>query len=365
VSDDLEHQLRDALHRSDLPSAPAALRIRLEALDQHVTEPSRRPSPIMWALLAPLAAILLVAVSGLIVGGHAPPTAAPSSSATVTSARPPATSCAGGVWPTTTISCDTVFRMGDQAGARVDRARIWLTTLAAVRDPRKQVTQPTDAAAVWVIVYDGFWRCCPNAVDQNGNVLPQLDQTTWLVVAEAAREGTGFIYSQDWTAKPVPYLLPPPPGATASGSPIGLSSPAAAATASASPSASNADPATALAAATRFEAARASGNWPVAWALLSTYSKGLIGTISDFEREETAYNDSAGSTHRIYPPTQDPQFLSVDYLGDVYTDIAAKADISRAWLIVVQHPDMHAASAATITLVVAPIGSNWVVWIGH
>ena len=135
--------------------------------------------------------------------------------------------------------------------------------------------------------------------------------------------------------------------------------------ASASPSVPDADAALALDAATTFEAARASGTWPVAWALLSPYSQGLIGTIADFGRTETAYNASGGSRYGIDPPTQNPDLLSAAFLGDVYSDVVAKADSSRAWIVVVEHPDMHAVSAATTTLVLAPNGNTWRVWIGH
>lgn len=75
--------------------------------------------------------------------------------------------------------------------------------------PEQQVSEPVETAEVWVIVYDGFWRSCPNAFDQNGNLIP-YDRTRWLVVAEAAREGTGFIYLQDWSGEGVPDLLPLP-----------------------------------------------------------------------------------------------------------------------------------------------------------
>lgn len=131
----------------------------------------------------------------------------------VASARPPVAACPDGTWPATAISCDTAYRIGDQAGARVDRARVWLTTLGAVKEsmhPLQQVIEPADSAVVWAIVYDGFWRCCANAFDASGNRIPLVDQASWLVVAEAARTGTGFVYLQDWTGKPVPYLLPPP-----------------------------------------------------------------------------------------------------------------------------------------------------------
>jgi len=123
----------------------------------------------------------------------------------------PASSCAGGDWPATAISCDTVFRMGNQAGARVERARIWLTTLGAVKSAMavaQEISEPAETAEVWVIVYDGFWRCCPHAFNEDGTLIPQVNQTRWLVVAEAAREGTGFVYFQDWSGKAVPELLP-------------------------------------------------------------------------------------------------------------------------------------------------------------
>jgi hypothetical protein len=158
----------------------------------------------------PLGTLVLVLLA---VGALALLARAPVPNAGSDLARAPASSCAAGDWPSPAISCDTVFRLGDQAGARVDRARVWLTTLGAVKaamNPARQVSEPAEAAEVWVVVYDGRWRCCPNAFDENGNLIPQVDQTRWLVVAEAAREGTGFIYLQDWSGKPVPDRLPLP-----------------------------------------------------------------------------------------------------------------------------------------------------------
>jgi hypothetical protein len=155
------------------------------------------------------------------------------------------------------------------------------------------------------------------------------------------------------------------PSASPSGTPMTLPSATPGPVASASPPASDADAGLALDAATRFERARASGAWPVAWALLSTYSQGLIGTIDDFARIETAYNGSGGARYVIDHPTQNPDLLSAAYLGDVYADVVASADITRAWIVVVEHPDVQAASAATTALVLAPVGSEWSVWIGH
>lgn len=154
---------------------------------------------------------LLVAI--LMVGAIALLARAPVPTPGSDLARAPASSCTAGDWPATVISCDTVFRIGNQAGARVDRARIWLTTIGVVKTsmrPTQQVSEPAETAEVWVIVYDGFWRCCPRAFDENGDLIPQVDKTRWLVVAEAEREGAGFIYLHDWTGKPVPDLFPLP-----------------------------------------------------------------------------------------------------------------------------------------------------------
>jgi len=76
--------------------------------------------------------------------------------------------------------------------------------------PAQQVSALPDETEVWVIVCDGRWLCCPNAFDENGKRIPQTDMARWLVAAESAREGTGFVYLQDWTGKPVPGSLPSP-----------------------------------------------------------------------------------------------------------------------------------------------------------
>ena len=159
----------------------------------------------------PLVGLIVVI---LVVGAVALLARAPVTDTGSDLAYAPASSCADGDWPATAISCDTVFGLGNQAGARVERARIWLTTLGAVKSAmasvQQQVTEPAASAEVWVIVYDGFWRCCPLAFNEDGSLIPQVDQTRWLNVAEAAREGTGFVYFQDWSDKAVPDLLPFP-----------------------------------------------------------------------------------------------------------------------------------------------------------
>jgi len=122
----------------------------------------------------------------------------------------PAASC-DEMLQVTAITCASVLGLGDQAGARVDRVRIWLTSLGAVRstmDPAQRTSLPSDETRVWAMVFDGEWRCCPNAVDENGQGIPSGSWTTWLVVAEADREATGFTYIQDWSDRAVPEHLP-------------------------------------------------------------------------------------------------------------------------------------------------------------
>jgi hypothetical protein len=171
------------------------------------------PSAGCWRLSAAING-RVVGTAVVEIGGSLSPSPEPSGAPTPHVAGAPVSSCAGGSWPATVISCDSVFRLGNQAGAQVDRARIWLTTLDAVKasmHPFEQVIEPAAHANVWVIVYDGSWWCCTNAFDQNGNLIPQVHQTRWLVVAEAAATaGAGYIYLQDWTGKTVPDLLPAP-----------------------------------------------------------------------------------------------------------------------------------------------------------
>ncbi len=133
------------------------------------------------------------------------------SSPTGVAGRAPASACSSLEWPSTAISCLAAYHIGSQADARVDRARIWLTTLGDARkqmDWPHQVAEPSATAPVWVIVYDGRWTCCANAYDVDGRLVPQRDQVQWLVVADATEEGAGFIFIGDWSGKAVPETLP-------------------------------------------------------------------------------------------------------------------------------------------------------------
>jgi hypothetical protein len=126
------------------------------------------------------------------------------------------------------------------------------------------------------------------------------------------------------------------------------------------------DPTAALALAKTWERARATGNWTKAWDLLSPYSQAVIGTEADFAQQEAAYNRQGGSTYTVEAPSRDPGFLSQDWLGNVYLDVQATADLDQAWIVSVLHPKFPAASAGTVMLVVAPSkDGHWEIWIGH
>jgi hypothetical protein len=99
--------------------------------------------------------------------------------------------------------------------------------------------------------------------------------------------------------------------------------------------------------------------------MLSAYSQSMIGSLAEYEQLEKAYNASGGTTFKIQDPTQNPDVLAPEFLGQAYLDAQAKADISRAWLVFVEHPMVRGASAGTIGLLIAPIGDHWDVWIAH
>lgn len=159
---------------------------------------------------------------------------------------------------------------------------------------------------------------------------------------------------------PSPTTLGGGPSAPASESPTPIPSPSP----TAGPTSSD-DAATARLVATQFETARASGDWATAWSMLAPYSQAVIGSLAAFGELEGAYNVAGGSDFTIQEPTRDPDLLSPEFLGQVYLDAAAKADMDRAWLVFVDHPKVRGASAASIGLLVAPIDEHWYVWIAH
>jgi hypothetical protein len=173
--------------------------------------------------------------------------------------------------------------------------------------------------------------------------------------------------AQPGSATLLPTSSPPSPGVTATA----MASESAGATPTHSPSvepsaSSQEDLAMARALAAEYETARAGGDWGAAWLLLSPFSQGMIGSISEFEAMQNAYNRSGGSIFELADPSQDPDLLSEAFLGEPYRDVAATADPSRAYLVFINHPDVDGASAASTAVIVAPVaGQDWMVWIAR
>lgn len=157
-------------------------------------------------------------------------------------------------------------------------------------------------------------------------------------------------------------------GQAPSRTPSGALTPVASTSTSTSPTPSPTtadDSVTALSTARRYETARAAGSWQTAWSLLSTYSQSMTGSLAHYEQLEKAYNQSGGTRFQLQDPTQDPALLSAEFLGQAYVDARSNADIVRAWLVFVKHPDVRGASAGTTGLLLAPIDDRWYVWIAH
>jgi hypothetical protein len=114
-----------------------------------------------------------------------------------------------------------------------------------------------------------------------------------------------------------------------------------------------------------YEAARAVGKWPIAWPLLSPWSQASIGSEAAFEATETAYNNQGGSEFVVDLPTQDSASIA-NFLGATSATIAEDAQMDRGFLVLVEHSNVKAASAATTGLFVAPLRSGeWRVWVVH
>jgi len=115
-----------------------------------------------------------------------------------------------------------------------------------------------------------------------------------------------------------------------------------------------------------FETARAGGDWQAAWQLLSPFSQKKFGSIEAFIRAEAAYNADGGSTFVAAEPTRSGDLIAPEFLGtDLFFDLKGNADIERALLVGIGHPDVRGASAGSENLVVAPLrdGGAWRVWV--
>ena len=133
-----------------------------------------------------------------------------------------------------------------------------------------------------------------------------------------------------------------------------------------SPGSSMGDATTALDLATRFETARAAGQWVAAWNLLGGSTRTSFGTPEAFEDAEAASNAAGGSSFSIEDPTQDPERIEMTLGASRARIVEDGADMTRGWLMTVSHPQVRGASAASEGLFVAPlIAGGWRVWIVH
>jgi hypothetical protein len=126
----------------------------------------------------------------------------------------------------------------------------------------------------------------------------------------------------------------------------------------------SADGARAVATVEALEAAVAANDPDAAWALLSPWSQTAMGSRAFYD---TVVRATAADPKPLVvgPPSQDPDLLSVAFLGDRANDITASADMSRAFVVSVRDPSTNGAAAATTNLVAAPLlaDGTWRVWL--
>lgn len=183
------------------------------------------------------------------------------------------------------------------------------------------------------------------------------------------------VVARTWPMAPTPSGSPPA-SATQAGAPTPLpatpsptpppSEPPSPSPSSPPPSATeNADAALARTLAAAYETARAGGDFARAWAMLAPTSQAAIGSLTRYAELEAAYNAAGGTSFEVGDPTRDPALFGPDFLGQAYLDVAATADLERAWLVFVDHPAVRGASAGTRALLIAPVGERWFIWLAR
>lgn len=165
---------------------------------------ARRPgfAPRLGALVAVMVAVAVASIIGVNFLGRNPPS--------IGAGVGPSSACRE-IPAEVALSCTEAQASVSWGSSRVDRTRIWLTTLGAVKStmsPAQQVSEPSDATPVWVFVYDGRWTCC--LVGDGDEITPASDHSRWVHVVDATTSDGSFIYIHDWSDKNVPEALPPP-----------------------------------------------------------------------------------------------------------------------------------------------------------
>jgi hypothetical protein len=164
---------------------------------------------------------------------------------------------------------------------------------------------------------------------------------------------------------PTSVALATPVAAVATPTPIPTETPAAAPW-SPTPS-EQADARVATNVATRYEQALSNGARRTAWDLLAP---GPLrpGTYEDFVRFGESPQAQASAYRRfvITPATRDPAVLGAWMYASLAEDLALRADPSRAYVVLVWHPDVVGASASGETFLVAPLrDGSWRICRAH
>ena len=191
MSDDLERRLRDAVRPSDLPPAPAGLRMRLVELEQRPVESRRRASRRMLVMLIPVAAILLLGLSALIGAGQRSSVTTPTlGMSAYPSAVSPSPTALGSRLPSGGIAQAQAIKL---ASANSSGWTFISASAGAYRDLRPPGSGPGDGITpdrlVWVIKFaSDFTICNPLGVclsPRPGTVTVYLDFFTGALLSSA------------------------------------------------------------------------------------------------------------------------------------------------------------------------------------
>jgi len=125
----------------------------------------------------------------------------------------------------------------------------------------------------------------------------------------------------------------------------------------------SADATVALELVRKYEDALTTDHQDVAWRFLSPWSRSTVGSATTFYDAERRLVRSVFGRYIVEAPSQDPDLLDPAFLGARAADVAAVADPDRTFVVSVRRPEVDGAAAATENLVVAPIDSQWRIWI--
>jgi hypothetical protein len=241
-----------------------------------------------------------------------------------------------------------------------DEGRSWTVVKRTVRDPTMGLGFPQalvgpEWAAVWLDGLDGMTTSSDfgatwSKIEWSG--LPQNSPPLWLGFTDASH-GVAEIL-----AGPGIYglMLSSDGGRTWHAADFGDAR-------AKVPANSAQDPATAKKTADGFESMAYKGSPPTAWNMLSSYSQRAFVSEPAFEAAEAALFKRTNYAYQLEEPTQSADVRNrLNLTPGVWDDLAAFADMSRAYVVVVTYPG---TSEPPVTLVVAPLAvtGDWRVWV--